>query len=155
MKKALVISSFLLLNLVSKAQNPANSSTWLEDSNGKIISSNNYTDVDGNPYFPKQWIEGSITLKTGKNIAYSELRYNIITGNLEFNYVGKAYDVTNLIDKFTLGTMKFRNSFPSTEKQNTESYYQVLYDGKQNYCVIELPIFILTNLVIQPQKPRN
>lgn len=113
------------------SQNPANSSTWLEDSNGKIISSNNYTDVDGSPYFPKEWIEGSITLKNGKNIAYNELRYNVITGNLEFNYTGKPYDVTNSMNEFTLGTMKFRNGFPSTDKQNTESYYQVLHDGKQ------------------------
>ena len=131
MKKALILTSFLLFHFACDAQNPPNSSTWLEDTNGKMLKSNNYTDVDGSPYFPKQWIEGAITLKTGKNIPYNALRYNIITGNLEFNYVGKAYDVTNSMSEFTLGSMKFRNGFPSTEKQNAESYYQVLHDGKQ------------------------
>ena len=131
MKKALILTSILLAHLACNAQNPPNSSTWLEDTSGKMLMSNNYIDVDGSPYFPKQWIEGSITLKTGKNIAYNALRYNIITGNLEFNYTGKAYDVTNSMNEFMLGTMKFQNGFPATEKQSTESYYQVLYDGKQ------------------------
>jgi len=131
MKSMYIFAVLFLIIFQGYSQNPANSSTWLEDSNGKMISSNNYTDVDGSPYFPKDWIEGSITLKTGKNIAYNALRYNIITGNLEFNYTGKPYDVTNSMNEFVLGSMKFRNGFPSTEKQNTETYYQILHDGKQ------------------------
>ena len=131
MKSTSVLAVMLLFIFKGYSQNPANSLTWLEDSNGRIISSNNYTDVDGSPYLPNEWSEGSITLKTGKNIAYNALRYNIITGSLEFNYTGKPYDVTNSMREFTLGTMKFRNGFPATEKQNTESYYQILYDGKQ------------------------
>ena len=54
-----------------------------------------------------------------------------MSGNLEFNYTGKPYDVINLMNEFMLGTMRFRNGFPTTEKQNSESFYQVLYDGKQ------------------------
>lgn len=133
MKTLLTIATLfsILFKCNSQNPNPANSSTWLEDTNGKMLMSRNYIDVDGSPYLPSQWIEGSITLKTGKNIAFNELRYNILSGNLEFNYTGKAYDVTNPINEFLLGTMKFRNGFPSTEKQNSESYYQVLHDGKQ------------------------
>jgi hypothetical protein len=131
MKALLIFTTLCFVIFKCNSQNPPNSSTWLEDNSGKMLMSNNYTDVDGNPYFPKQWINGSITLKTGKNIAYNELRYNIITGNLEFNYTGKAYDVTNSMNEFALGTMKFRNGFPSTEKQNIETYYQILHDGKQ------------------------
>ena len=131
MKSMYIFAVLFLIIFRGYSQNPAISSTWLEDSNGKIILSNNYTDVDGSPYFPKDWIEGSITLKTGKSIAYNALRYNIITGNLEFNYIGKPYDVTNSMNEFVLGSMKFRNGFPSTEKQKTETYYQILYDGKQ------------------------
>ena len=131
MKSMYIFAVLFLIIFRGYSQNPAISSTWLEDSNGKIILSNNYTDVDGSPYFPKDWIEGSITLKTGKSIAYNALRYNIITGNLEFNYIGKPYDVTNSMNEFVLGSMKFRNGFPSTEKQKTETYYQILHDGKQ------------------------
>ena len=131
MKKLLILIPLFSLNFICQAQNPPNSSTWLEDTNGKMLMSSNYTDVDGSPYLPKQWVEGAITLKTGKNIPYNQLRYNIITGNLEFNYTGKSYDVTNSMEGFTLGSMKFRNGFPSTEKQNAESYYQILHDGKQ------------------------
>ena len=132
MKKLLILISLFLLNYVCEAQNPPNSSTWLEDTNGKMLMSSNYTDVDGSPYFPKQWVEGEVILKTGKNIPYNQLRYNIITGNLEFYYTGKSYDITNSMEGFTLGSMKFRNGFPPpTEKQNADSYYQILHDGKQ------------------------
>ena len=131
MKAMFIITALFFVVFKGYSQNPPNSSTWLEDTNGKMLMSSNHIDVDGNPYFPKEWIEGSITLKTGKNIAYNALRYNMITGNLEFNYTGKSYDVTNSMSEFTLGTMKFRNGFPSTEKQNVETYHQILYDGKQ------------------------
>ena len=131
MKLMYTFTVLFLIIFQGYSQNPPNSSTWLEDSNGKIISSNNYTDVDGSPYFPQEWIEGSITLKSGKKIAYNALRYNLMSGNLEFNYTGKPYDVINLMNEFMLGTMRFRNGFPTTEKQNSESFYQVLYDGKQ------------------------
>lgn len=120
---------FTVLNCFS--QNPPNSSTWLEDASGRMLMSKNYVDVDGSPYFPNQWVEGSITLKTGKNVAYNALRYNLISGNLEFNYTGKAYDVINSMKEFSLGSMKFRNGFPSIEKQDSETYYQILFDGKQ------------------------
>lgn len=133
MKKALVISSFLLLNLICKAQNanPPNSSTWLEDTNGKNIVSKNSIDVDGNPYFPKQWISGTITLITGKVIPYNELRYNTLSKSLEFQLSDKAYNVINPINEFTLGSMVFKNGFKPIDEQDMESFYQVLYDGKQ------------------------
>ncbi len=131
MKALLIFTSLFFVIFNGFSQNPPNSSTWLEDTSGKMLMSKNYTDIDGNPYLPKQWTEGSITLKTGKNIPFNALRYNMITGTLEFNYTDKAYEVTNSMNEFALGSMKFRNGFPSTEKQNAETYYQILHDGKQ------------------------
>lgn len=133
MKKLLIVLSLLSVNLVCKAQNanPPNSSTWLEDTNGKIMRSNNYIDADGNAYFPKQWIDGSITLITGKVIAYDALRYNTLSKSLEFRLSDKAYDVINRINEFTLGSMVFKNGFKPIGEQDLESFYQVLYDGKQ------------------------
>lgn len=133
MQNKLLFLSMLFASIAGYSQTQLNTAGqfFLQDVNGKFITSNNYTDVDGNPYFPKDWIEGSIILKTGKNIAYNALRYNTISGNLEFKYTDKPYDVTNPISGFTLGTMKFRNGFEPTEKQTNETFYQVLYDGKQ------------------------
>lgn len=131
MKSMFIITSLFFVIFKGYSQNPSNSSTWLEDTSGKMLMSSNHIDIDGNPYFPKEWIEGSITLKTGKKIAYNALRYNLMSGNLEFNYTGKPYDVINSMNEFALGTMRFRNGFSTTEKQNSESFYQVLYDGKQ------------------------
>ncbi len=133
-KLQFIISSLLIIPFLGYSQSQLNGPTgqvFLQDASGKYITSNNYTDVDGNPYFPKEWVEGSITLKTGKSIFYNALRLNTISGNLEFKFTDKAYDVINPINEFTLGTMKFRNGFEPTEKQNTETFYQVLFDGKQ------------------------
>jgi hypothetical protein len=134
MKKKILFLSVLFASFSGYSQSQLSGPSgqvFLQDASGKYITSNNYTDVDGNPYFPKDWTEGSITLKTGKNIAYNSLRYNTISGNLEFKYTDKPYNVTNSINGFTLGTMQFRNGFEPTEKQTTETFYQVLYDGKQ------------------------
>lgn len=134
MKKKLLILSMLFASSSGYSQSQLSGPSgqvFLQDASGKYITSNNYTDVDGNPYFPKDWTEGSITLKTGKNIAYNALRYNTISGNLEFKYTDKSYNVTNSINGFALGTMQFRNGFEPTEKQTAETFYQVLYDGKQ------------------------
>ena len=133
MKKTLIIVLFLLVNVVCKAQNanPPNSSTWLEDTNGKLIRSNNYVDVDANPYFPKKWTNGSVTLMSGKAIYYDALRYNTLSKNLEFQVADKAYEVMNKINEFKLGDVVFKNGFKPVNEQNEESFYQVLYDGKQ------------------------
>ena len=133
MKKAILLLSILFISLQGYTQGLSNAGgqTFLQDWNGKPIISNNFTDVDGNPYFPKEWVEGTVSLKTGKVIAYNALRLNTITGNLEFKFTDKAYDVINPMREFTLGTLKFRNGFAPMEKQNTETYYQVLHDGKQ------------------------
>lgn len=133
MKKATLFLSILFVSLraYTQIQPNAGGQVFLQDSNGKLLTSNNYIDVDGNPYFPKEWVEGTVGLKDGKVIAYNALRLNTITGNLEFKFTDKAYDVINPMKEFTLGTLKFRNGFAPMERQNTETYYQVLYDGKQ------------------------
>lgn len=133
MKKVILLLSLLFVSFkeFSQSQSNAGGQVFLQDSNGKLLISNNYTDVDGNPYFPKEWVEGTVSLKAGKVIAYNALRLNTITGNLEFKFTDKAYDVINPMHEFTLGTLKFRNGFAPMERQNTETFYQVLYDGKQ------------------------
>lgn len=133
----------LLMTFEGYSQNPANSSTWLEDTNGKIITSNNYTDVDGSPYFPTQWVGGTVTLKMGKVIPFVALRFNTISGNLEFQLNQKPYDVINPIREFTLGDMIFKNGFSVIGDNNADTFYQVIYDGKNKLlCKRESSIYI-------------
>jgi len=79
-----------------------------------------------------------VSLKAGKVIAYDALRLNTITGNLEFKFTDKAYDVINPMREFTLGTLKFRKGFEAFKKQTTETFYQVMYDGKQKLLCYRL-----------------
>ena len=139
MKKViLLLLLFVSLQGYTQGLSNAGGQVFLQDSNGKLLTSNNYTDIDGNPYFPKEWVEGTVGLKDGKIIAYNALRLNTISGNLEFKFTDKAYDVINPMNEFTLETLKFRKGFKPIEKQNAETFYQVLYDGKQKLLCYRL-----------------
>ena len=141
MKKVLLLLSLLFVSFQEYSQSQLNASggqVFLQDASGKYLTSNNYTDIDGNPYFPKEWVEGTVGLKDGKIIAYNALRLNTISGNLEFKFTDKAYDVINPMNEFTLETLKFRKGFEPFEKQNAETFYQVLYDGKQKLLCYRL-----------------
>ena len=130
---------FISFREYSQSQlNAGGGQVFLQDASGRYLTSNSYTDVDGNPYFPKEWVEGTVSLKAGKVIAYNALRLNTITGSLEFKFTDKAYDVVNPLNEFTLETLKFRKGFEPFEKQNTETFYQVLYDGKQKLLCYRL-----------------
>jgi hypothetical protein len=131
MKKISCLTIFLLVNIVGYSQGLTIGSTWLQDTNGKPITTNNYVEMEGNPYFPNDWISGSVQLKSGFPIAYNALRYNTISGMLEFQLNDKPYEVINPFNEFTLGTMLFRKGFQPVDEQNINSFYQVLYDGKQ------------------------
>lgn len=141
MKKMILLLSLLFVSFKEFSQSQLNAGggqVFLQDASGKYLTSNNYTDVDGNPYFPKEWVEGTVSLKAGKVIAYDALRLNTITGNLEFKFTDKPYEVINPMREFTLGTLKFRKGFEAFDKQTTETFYQVMYDGKQKLLCYRL-----------------
>jgi hypothetical protein len=123
--------SLLLVCFVGYSQGLTIGSTWLQDTNGKPITTNNYVEMEGSPYFPNDWISGSVQLKSGTPFAYNALRYNTISGVLEFLLNDKPYEVINPMSEFTLGMMLFRKGFQPVNEQTPNSFYQVLYDGKQ------------------------
>ena len=131
MKKVFIILSLLLLNFFCDAQSDFEANTTLENLvNGRFINQKKYADLEGSPYFPSQWVAGTVTLKAGKIIASPYLRLNTLNGSLEFQANDKSYDVVNSIREFTLGSMTFKNGFGEIGENNEETFYEVLYDGK-------------------------
>jgi hypothetical protein len=131
MKKLFIILSLLSLNFFSDAQSDFEQNTTLENLvNGKFMGSKKYTDVEGSPYFPTQWVSGTVTLKAGKIYSLPFLRLNTMNGSLEFQANDKPYDVVNSIREFTLGSMIFKNGFESIGGNDSETFYEVIYDGK-------------------------
>jgi hypothetical protein len=145
MKTTLFIAALVVANFMGYSQSISTSGQWLQDNFGKPIMSNNYIDADGNPYFPKEWVAGGVVLKTGNTITYNALRYNTINGTLEFQLDNKPYEVISPIVEFNLGAMLFRKGFESVDKQNGESYYQVLYDGKQKLLCYRIGIIYIAS----------
>ncbi len=131
MKKALTILSLLVSNYICNAQSDFDVNTTLENIvNGKFVGSKKYVDLEGSPYFPNQWVSGTVTLKAGKVISLPLLRLNTLNGSLEFQANDKPYDVVNSIKEFTLGSVIFQNGFEPIGENNAETFYQILYDGK-------------------------
>ena len=131
MKKAFTILSFLVFNHFCEAQSDFEQNTTLENLvNGRFMGSKKYTDIEGSPYFPTQWVSGTVTLKAGKVISLPLLRLNTMNGSIEFQANDKPYDVVNSVSEFTLGSMMFKNGFEPIGGNDSETFYEVIYDGK-------------------------
>lgn len=148
MKKILFILFLSIYDVSSFAQGVSYGGTILQDVNGKPILSNNYTEIEGNPYLPEQWSSGSIKLKNGGIIQYNALRFNLVSGELEFQRNDQAFVLTNPFDEFTLVNTTYRKGFFAIDGQTTNSFYEVLYDGK-------LKLLCFRNAVMYEEKPYN
>lgn len=148
MKKIFFILLLSIKVISGYTQGMSNAGSVLQDVNGKPILSNNYVEIEGNPYLPEQWTVGSIKLKNGAVINYNALRYNMASGELEFQRNDQAFILTNPFDEFTLINATFRKGFPAIDGQSNNSFYEVLHDGK-------LKLLCFKNAVMYEEKPYN
>ncbi len=115
-----------------------NAHELMADISGKPIYLKVEYNVEGTPFFPEEYYKADIYIKKGK--AYKDV---YVKFNLQENLVlFKMSDGTELsasvpIQKvrFTdtsrnMYNMVFENGFPAVDKQNEESYYQVIDTGK-------------------------
>jgi hypothetical protein len=92
--------------------------------------------VKGSPYFFDDWKKGNVRLKNKEVYSGMDLKFNQLDNELIFLSQNKtpnrfAQPVAEFIiyqdDRIFL---TFRNGFPLVEKNNGDTYYQVLEDGK-------------------------
>ncbi|PQA58205.1 hypothetical protein [Siphonobacter curvatus] len=88
-------------------------------------------EYDNQPYLNKEFKPGIVRLADGR-VYQGQLNFNAYTGQPEQLMKGVAYTIEMLIKEFRLGdsTVIFRSGFAPVDKQNANSFYQVLYDGK-------------------------
>lgn len=130
MKKIFVFIILLASTYGIKAQVVNGNGSFLQDVNGKPLATNTYTDIEGSPYLPENWTIGSIKLNNGAIINYNALRFNLATGELEFQKDDKPFVVINPFQEFTIVNMLFRKGFSAIDQQTTKNFYEVMYDGK-------------------------
>lgn len=114
-----------------------NNLTNLTDANGRVVfSRGGDAEVQGSPYLPENWQRGVVTYRKGNEVIKSEasLRYNMQTGEPEYQHKGQAYVFSVPVVEFTIFNdgqeQTFRAGFPNVESNTPKTFYEVLYDGK-------------------------
>ena len=106
----------------------------LPDNYGVPIARGSYTNLKGNAYFKDDWTPGSVELANGELYNGLMLRYNQVDGLLSFQRGGAELRFPKPIRKFVLGDTltgnKFENGFPKISGNTSETFYEVLVDGK-------------------------
>jgi len=113
-----------------------------------------YTDVEGNPYLYNFWVKGKVTLKNGKIYSNDSLKYDLIDDKLIFKnddgtlmHFAEPVRAFDLLSK-DLKVLHFRNGLPAPNGLNSESYFQIIYDGK-------IPLFKRTGKFVTESKQYN
>lgn len=145
-KIAVLIVSFFCVNFPLKAQNEfgKNFGKWdnqifIKDVNGRPVSAK-YIDVEGTPYFSKDFKFGTIELKNGRKFIDVPLKLDLVmheitflSPNKEEGIIGSDFvkDLT-LTDTTELGIKHylFRAGLPAIDNHKTNEFCLVIADGK-------------------------
>lgn len=128
----------LLLIYVNKIQ----AQVFAEDMKGNAIRETKYTNINGSPYWDNTWQRGTVKFANGQVIKNMLLKYDQVDDMLLFkNAKGDSLRFVLPVTEFTLPAQKegetalpvFRNQFPAVDGNNTNNYYEVLYDGKTKF----------------------
>ncbi len=132
MKKLNTTLLLLFLSAISlKAQFIQN----LPDLQGKPLIEKSYSDVSGTAFLFDDWLKG--TVEQGNKISYKDvdLKYSLYKDELFFKNPkdGSMLSFVLPVKAFSLAikgkTEIYRNGFPAVDNFNTNSFYQVLFDG--------------------------
>jgi hypothetical protein len=95
-----------------------------------------YIGISGNPYFMKDWSNGIIRFTSGKVTDKFKLKFNAAQNRLMLQFNGSTFAAESMINEFVLYTRNkkdsfvFRKGFPTTDRGNEETFYQVLDNGR-------------------------
>ncbi len=130
MKKTILYVALFLASITSQAQ-------YMQDVNGKPLTSGKYVDVVGTPYLFENWTKGEVTLDNGKNHKDLDLKYDQIEGIVFFKGKnGADLGFTTPVKSFILYPNNAAMSFilvPEIKEKEAEKdpYFEVLSDGKK------------------------
>ncbi len=109
---------------------------YLQDIQGRLIMEITYTDIKGSPFMFGDWVLGTVMLGNGDTYSNVPLKYNIFDEKLYFKNPKNAelLEFVQPVKSFKFIELKgsgiFSKGFPTIDKFNTETFYDVLFDGK-------------------------
>jgi hypothetical protein len=137
-KNLLKITIFNILMLSLSFSANAQDLIRLKESIGMPLLARRYVDIQGSPYFIRDWSKA--TVKLANELTYTELevRYDEVSDvpvfkNEQGGEMGFKLPVAEFVITYNLDgarkTSLFRNGFKAISGFRTEAYFEVLYDG--------------------------
>lgn len=132
MKLALVLLFAVCMGGGLRAQ----SSSFLADNvTGNLYKPPGATDIEGSRFLFEEWSPGIIKMKDGYKAEKFVLKFDFMSNELLFQHDGQTLVVVNPVKEFILTPIpggkiyQFRKGFSPIEKNDGETFYQVLQDG--------------------------
>lgn len=137
MKKILLLSAFTFFVVYSNAQSSnvavtkVESDRFMVDINGRIVKPSGDYNEEGSPYFSKEFFPGTVTLLKGQTYHVAQLKINFFTNEIIFvDDKNNEMVVSNPVERVELntpnGTRVFRSGFMPINKQDANTFYEVL-----------------------------
>jgi hypothetical protein len=143
MKKVLFVAVWIILYQISIAQSPAvtpNASPiiYLYDLQGKPLTEKKLDEVEGSPFLMEDWNWGAVKMKNGRYAKDVSLRFDLYNNRLFFMRDNVSFEFVLAVHEFMIGYLNgsdsqsvlYRNGYPAVDKNTSETFYEVLADGK-------------------------
>lgn len=141
MKKLFPVIAFLLITIYSEAQNTPSGSVMtsqhinLLDVKGLPIRNVAVPGVEGTPYLVEDWSKGTVKFANGVVTKDVPLRLDLMNNKVYFKKDEAELEFVQPVWEFTLNypkgdSAKFRSGYPAIDRNNNETWYEVLADGK-------------------------
>ena len=109
---------------------------YLQDVQGRPIMEISYTDIKGTPFLFDDWVSGIVILGNGETFNNVPLKYNVFDEKLYFKNPknNELLEFVQPVKSFKFNELKgagvFSKGFPAIDRFNSETFYDVLFDGK-------------------------
>jgi len=144
MKKSLFYF-FCFLSFLGKSQTPIPTTSNsvhnvfrnVFDEIGKPISPGSIPNIEGSPLLSKDWALGTVSLFDGRSYNQVLLNFNLFTNDLWFLRDSAILMFADPVREFTITysennlikTARYRSGYPSIDKKNSKSFYEILSNG--------------------------
>jgi hypothetical protein len=104
---------------------------------GQHIKDEDYKNISGNPYLFKDWNEGQVRFASGRVLTQFKLKFDCLKNMLLLQFDGSTFAAESKVQEFAIylkgkkkDSLLFRKGFPTTDKTNEHTYFQVLFHDK-------------------------
>lgn len=125
-------------NVVSAGPGGAGLPMFAYDLAGKPLAIKNVEEIEGTPYLLEEWNWGAVKLKNGRYAKDVSLKLDLYNNKLFFQREGTSFEFLAAVQEFIIGykesfdsvALLYRSGYAPIDKNNEETFYEVLADGK-------------------------